>query len=47
MGRTACTEPQYLYKGALKIYLYLYLYQSVYLDDIRLGSKYVPVKLLQ
>jgi len=26
MGRTACTEPQCLYKGAL--YLYLYLYSS-------------------
>ena len=24
MGRTACTEPQCLYKGALYIYLYLY-----------------------
>ena len=25
MGRTACTEPQCLYKGALYLYLYLYL----------------------
>ena len=24
MGRTACTEPQYLYNGALYLYLYLY-----------------------
>ena len=24
MGRTACTEPQFLYKGALYLYLYLY-----------------------
>jgi len=24
MGRTACTEPQCLYKGALSLYLYLY-----------------------
>jgi len=24
MGRTACTEPQCLYKGALYLYLYLY-----------------------
>jgi len=24
MGRTACTEPQCLYKGALYIYLYLF-----------------------
>jgi len=23
MGRTACTEPQYLYKGALYIFFYL------------------------
>ena len=23
MGRTACTEPQYLYKGALYLYLYI------------------------
>ena len=27
MGRTACTEPQCLYKGALYLYLYLYLKQ--------------------
>jgi hypothetical protein len=27
MGRTACTEPQCVYKGAL--YLYLYLVSSV------------------
>ena len=26
MGRTACAEPQCLYKGALYCYLYLYLY---------------------
>jgi len=24
MGRTACTEPQCLYKGALYLYLYLF-----------------------
>jgi len=24
MGRTACTEPQFLYNGALYLYLYLY-----------------------
>jgi len=24
MGRTACTEPQYLYKGALHLYLLSY-----------------------
>ena len=29
MGRTACTEPQCLYKGALYLYLYLYLTQHV------------------
>jgi len=28
MGRTACTEPQWLYKGDL--YLYLYLYIKIY-----------------
>jgi len=27
MGRTACTEPHYLYKGAL--YLYLYVIYSI------------------
>jgi len=26
MGRTACTEPQCLYKGALYLYLYLLTY---------------------
>ena len=26
MGRTACTEPQCQYNGALYLYLYLYLY---------------------
>jgi hypothetical protein len=26
MDRTACREPQYLDKGALCLYLYLYLY---------------------
>jgi len=26
MGRTACTEPQCLYKGDLYLYLYLYLF---------------------
>jgi hypothetical protein len=24
MGRTACTEPQCLYKGALYLYFYIY-----------------------
>jgi len=28
MDRTACTEPQCLYKGALYLYLYLYLYRD-------------------
>jgi len=23
MGRTACTEPQYVYKGAIYLYLYI------------------------
>jgi len=27
MGRTTCTEPQYLYKGALYLYLYLLVYK--------------------
>jgi hypothetical protein len=26
-GRTACTEPQYLYKGALKLYVYCVAWQ--------------------
>jgi hypothetical protein len=26
MDRTACTEPQCLYKGALYLYLYIYIY---------------------
>ena len=34
MGRTACTEPQCLYKGAL--YLFFYLLEEVYTCAIRL-----------
>jgi len=30
MGRTACTEPQCLYKGALYVYFYYYIYKDVY-----------------
>ena len=30
MGRTACTEPQCLYKGALYLYLYLYSHYGPY-----------------
>jgi hypothetical protein len=30
MGRTACTEPQCLYKGALYLYLYLYIYFQIF-----------------
>ena len=30
MGCTACTEPQYLYKGALKLYLHLYSPYGLY-----------------
>jgi len=26
MGRTACTQPQCLYKGALYLYIYIYFY---------------------
>ena len=26
MGRTACTEPQCLYKGALYLYLFIYVF---------------------
>jgi len=27
MGRMACTEPQYLYKGALYLFFYHYIYK--------------------
>jgi len=33
MGRTACTEPQCLYTGAL--YLYLYRYPHIKYDEMR------------
>ena len=36
MGRTACTEPQCLYKGDL--YLYLYLHLSCHLLDTKYES---------
>ena len=37
MGRTACTEPQCLYKGALYLYLYLYLlFKTISSDDVKI-----------
>jgi hypothetical protein len=44
MGRTACTEPQCLYKGALYLYLTveLYLYSSYGQYDLYRAS--VPVQ---
>jgi hypothetical protein len=30
MGRTACTEPQCLYKGALYLYLYILFYSYMF-----------------
>ena len=38
MGRTACTEPQYLYKGALYLYLNL---QSPYYFSITLCNTFI------
>ena len=40
MGRTACTEPQYLYKGAL--YLYLTFTLTVY-KRLRLRRKEINI----
>ena len=33
MGRTACTEPQYLYKGApfFTFYIYMFMYVCMYI----------------
>jgi len=41
MGRTACTEPQCLYRGALYLYLYLFtlfirdLFDSAFSSTVR------------
>jgi len=43
MGRTACTEPQCLYKGALYLYLYLILYY--WSEHEPLNSKYSLISL--
>jgi len=43
MDRTACTEPQCLYNGALYLYLYLYLYFPYGPDSLYRAS--VPVQL--
>jgi len=42
MGRTACTEPQCLYNGALYLYLYLYSPYALY-DQYRAA---LPVQSL-
>ena len=42
MGRTACTEPQFLYKGAL--YLFYLMYISI-LQDFVMQLKMVHLKL--
>jgi len=34
MGRTACTEPQCLYRGDLYLYLYLTLYYYLKLKKV-------------
>jgi len=39
MGRTACTEPQCLYKGALYLYLYTTLYNGD-LNKLRVSAVY-------
>ena len=45
MGRTACTEPQCLYKGALYLYLYL-LVVLVNSMKIYKGSRGVALLIL-
>jgi hypothetical protein len=44
MGRTACTEPQYLYKGALYLYLTVELYLSSPYGPYGLYRASVPVQ---
>ena len=44
MGRTACTEPQCLYKGALYLYLTVELYLYSPYGPYGLYRAYVPVQ---
>ena len=39
MGRTACTEPQCLYKGDLYLYLTTQVHNSVYAHDSLGGER--------
>ena len=47
MGRTACTEPQCLYKGALYLYLYMNIDRRViticYTRTVRFAKPVIPV----
>jgi len=38
MGRTVCTEPQCLYKGALYRYLYTYMVPPSYVVPVGCGK---------
>jgi hypothetical protein len=44
MGRTACTEPQCLYKGALYLYLTVELYLYSPYEPYDLSKASVPVQ---
>ena len=43
MGRTACKEPQCLYKGALYLYLYLFLsFQKIEFLSLMKANHFTP-----
>jgi hypothetical protein len=39
MGRTACTEPQCLYKGALYLYLYRQFFRKIVKKEYQMGTR--------